>query len=432
MFVLLLFCANFAVFKVFGRLAPFFAACCFAFCFTFGYRFNFMDYNSLVSTKHHARYALMTMYFFSGFVFATLFSRLPAIQQIYSFDYAHLGLPQLCMSVGSLLCMPVCANLANKYGSNRLTMMGYMVAFVFVLLPIMPSQFLLFPVCMAYGVFASLFDIAINGNSILVEKAYKRSILAKFHAIYYVGTCVGALVAIVFISFQLDASVHFSVASSLVVCELGFLRPFLMREKPKRENKAQGFHFMFPKGLLLFIAFIALFSRVIEGVVSSWSTQYMNQVIVLPENFAPVGLAVYAAFMAVGRFMGDSLRARYSEPFILMACSLTAMLGLALMVSSTNFYLSVSGLLVTGLGMSCLVPVIYSLSGSQPDVSPGTGIAMVNTISGTGFLFGPFMVGLIANAFGLRVSFFYVLMLGVCMFALSFIFWRIKGKNVEK
>ncbi len=391
-----------------------------------------MDYNSLVSAKHHARYALMTMYFFSGFVFATLFSRLPAIQQIYSFDYAHLGLPQLCMSVGSLLCMPVCANLANKYGSNRLTMMGYMVAFVFVLLPIMPSQYLLFPVCMAYGVFASLFDIAINGNSILVERAYKRSILAKFHAIYYVGTCVGALTAIVFISFKLDASIHFSVASTLVVCELCFLRPFLMRETPKKEVVAKGFHFLFPKGLLLYIAFIALFSRVIEGVVSSWSTQYMNQVVTLPENFAPVGLAVYAAFMALGRFMGDMVRARYHEPFILMICSLVAMAGLGLMISSTSFPLSVLGLLVTGLGMSCLVPVIYSLSGTQPDVSPGTGIAMVNTISGTGFLFGPFLVGMIANAFDLRMSFFYVLMLGVGMSCLSFFFWRIKGKPTSK
>lgn len=391
----------------------------------------FMDYSSIVSARHYARYALMTMYFFSGFVFATLFSRLPAIQEIYSFNYAQLGLPQFCMSMGSLLCMPICANLANKYGSNRLTMMGYMVAAVFILLPIMPTEYpfkiFLFPVCMAYGVFASLFDIAINGNSILVEKAYKRSILAKFHAIYYVGTCVGALVAILFISFNLPASIHFCVASVLVVCELAMLRPFLLHEKPKKEVASQGFHFLFPKGLLLFIAFIALFSRVVEGVVSSWSTQYMNQVIELPKNLAPVGLAVYAAFMASGRFCGDFLRSRYHEPFILMCCSAMAMVGLILMVSSTTFILSVAGLLVTGLGMSCLVPVIYSLSGTQPDVSPGTGIAMVNTISGTGFLFGPFLVGMIANAFGLRISFVYVMSLGVTMFILASIFWKIKG-----
>ncbi len=391
-----------------------------------------MDYNSIVNARHYARYALMTLYFFSGFVFATMFSRLPAIQQIYQFDDAHLGLFQLFMSVGSLCCMPVCANLANKYGSKRLTMMGYMVAFLFVLLPIMPSQYMLFPVCMVYGAVVSLFDIAINGNSILVEKAYKRSILAKFHAIYYVGTCVGALAAILFISFGASVEIHFSVAAVLVVCELSMLRPFLLRERPKKEVKGEGFKLMFPKGLLLFIAFIALFSRVIEGVVSSWSSKFMNDVVELDENFAPIALAVFAAFMAIGRFGGDFVRARYHEPFILLGCSVIALVGLGLMVLTTSFYLSITGFLITGIGMSCLVPVIYSLSGSQPDVSPGTGIAMVNTISGTGFLFGPFLVGIIANSFGLRTSFVYIMGLVVGMLCLSSIFWKLKGKPTAK
>lgn len=391
-----------------------------------------MDYSSIVSARHHARYALMTLYFFSGFVFATMFSRLPAIQTIYSFDDAQLGLFQFFMSIGSLCCMPICANLANKYGSKRLTMMGYVVAALFCLLPVMPSKYLLFPLCMLYGAVVSLFDIAINGNSILVEQAYKRSILAKFHAIYYVGTCVGALVAIVFISFHVSADLHFSFASMLVVTELAILRPYLMRERPKKDASGGGFKFMFPKGLLLFIAFIAWFSRVIEGVVSTWSTKFMNDVVSLDENFAPIALAVFAAFMAIGRFCGDYIRSRFHEPFILFCCSVVAMVGLALMVSSTNFFLSLFGFLITGLGMSCLVPVIYSLSGSQPGVSPGTGIAMVNTISGTGFLFGPFLVGIISKSFGLRTSFVYIMGLGVGMFILATMFWNIKGKPKSK
>lgn len=387
---------------------------------------------SLHSARHYARYALMTLYFFSGFVFATLFSRLPSLKEIYEFNFTRLGLIQFCMSIGSLLCMPVCANLANKYGSGKLTKVGYILAFIFVLLPIMPSEYILFPICMAYGMTASLFDIAINGNSILVEHAYKRSILSKFHAIYYVGTLVGALVAILFLSLEISTAAHFSVASILVVCELSIMRPFLIREKPNKHVSAQKFKLLFPKGVLLLIAFFALFSRVIEGVVSSWSTTYMNQVIELTQNLAPVGLAVYASFMAVGRFMGDVVRSRFSEPYILLVCSFITVVGLGLMVCSTSFFLSVSGIFVTGLGMSCIVPIIYSLAGSQSDVSPGTGIAMVNTISGTGFLFGPFLVANIADAFGLRVSFFYVWCLSVSMFVLASVLWVKKGKPKKK
>ncbi|MBP7780606.1 MAG: MFS transporter [Paludibacteraceae bacterium] len=385
--------------------------------------------SSLVDTKHHARYALLTIYFFSGFVFATLFSRMPALRDIYHLDYAQMGLLPFCMSIGSLVCMPFCANLANKYGSNRLTEMGYVVAMLFILLPIMPSVYLLYPLCMIYGAVASIYDIAINGNSILVENSYKRAILSKFHAIYYVGTSLGALFSILFISFHVSLPVHFSVASIFVFCELSVVRPFLLKERPKRQAAAEPFHLLFPKGLLLLLAFVALFSRVIEGGLNNWSTTYMNSVISLPQNLAPVGLAVYAAFMAVGRFFGDIIRNRYSSPFIIMVCAMCTVVGLGVMIMSTTVALSMSGLLFCGLGMSCLVPVIYSMGGSQADVSPGTGIAMINTVSGTGFFFGPYIIGLIGNWKGLRMSFMYVLLLGCAMLFLSFLLWNKSGRT---
>ncbi len=384
--------------------------------------------------KNHARYALMTMYFFAGFTFATLFSRMPALKIIYNFNFTGLGLMELSMSIGGLLIMPVCSNLANRYGSKNLTAMGFVVATLFALIPIMPSKYLLFPVCMAYGMFVSLFDIAINGNSILVEKAYKRSILSKFHAIYYVGTLTGALVAILFLTFNIPTWAHFSTVSICIFTELTLLRRFMIRERPKKNPTDKKFRLLFPKGILLLIAFFALFSRVIEGVVSTWSTTYMNEVITLPQNLAPVGLAVYASFMAIGRFMGDIVRSRYSETYILVVCSVITIIGLGLFASAASFGdaafgISVVALFITGLGMSCVVPIIYSQAGSQPDVTPGAGIAMVNTISGTGFLFGPFMIANIADAFGLRVSFIYVWTLSIAMGILATILYKLKMRN---
>ena len=53
--------------------------------------YNKMDQNysaaELRLAKNHARYALMTMFFFAGFTFATLFSRMPALKIIYDFNF---------------------------------------------------------------------------------------------------------------------------------------------------------------------------------------------------------------------------------------------------------------------------------------------------------------------------------------------------------
>jgi hypothetical protein len=57
---------------------------------------------------------------------------------------------------------------------------------------------------------------------------------------------------------------------------------------------------------------------------------------------------------------------------------------------------------------------------------------MVNTISGTGFLFGPFLIANIADIFGLRVSFVYVWTLSIAMGILATILWRRNGKPKHK
>ena len=56
------------------------------------------------------------------------------------------------------------------------------------------------------------------------------------------------------------------------------------------------------------------------------------------------------------------------------------------------------------------------------------GLAMVNTVSGTGFLFGPVVIGFIADASSMRVSFLYVLGLVFGMMLLSAILKRKTAK----
>lgn len=379
---------------------------------------------TISKTKRHARKALLSQYFFMGFIFATLFSRFPSVQEHYGLSIAELSMMPFCMSIGSLLMMPFCGHLAAKYGSKKLSAMGYVYMALFALLMLMPSNFLIYPFCMIYGVFVSLTDIAINANSIIVEKAYKRPIIGLFHALFYVGAGAGAVLSIACLTFGVSVVVHFLMVSVISLVQFYFVRTFFLKETPSQEDRPQKFKLLLPKGILLLIAFIALCGRIIEGSVSDWSTVYMKEIITLEENVAPIGLLIYASFIAFGRFFGDAIRKRFSEPSILLGCSFLAMLGLGVMIMKTDLYFAVAGLFISGLGLSCLVPIIYSLAGNNGEVSPGTGIAMVNTISGTGFLFGPFVIGMIAEKYDMHISFIYIFALAVILFVLSAIFWK--------
>jgi putative effector of murein hydrolase LrgA (UPF0299 family) len=57
---------------------------------------------------------------------------------------------------------------------------------------------------------------------------------------------------------------------------------------------------------------------------------------------------------------------------------------------------------------------------------------MVNTISGTGFLFGPFVIGVVADLYGMRASFVYILLLAIIMTILTWQYRRIEQRGSEK
>lgn len=378
-----------------------------------------MQTNSLTRTKQNARRALLAQYFLMGFVFSSLLSRHPGIMDIYGMSMTQLSLTMFFMSIGSALVMPFCGYLQGKYGCKRLSAMGYVYMAMLPLLAVMPNIVVLYLYCMLYGASVAITDVSINGNSIIVEHAYKRPIIALFHAFFYVGMCGGATLGILFMTLGISVFSHLSIISVGALCVFYYIRTFFLKETPSQNYSSGGFRFLFPKGILLLIAFIALMGRVVEGGVSDWSTVYMKKVIDFSENMAPAGLAIYSAFMAFGRFFGDEVRRRYSSATILLGSCVITAIGITLLVSSLQAWLSIAGLLVSGVGLSCLVPVIYSMAGDQKDVTPAMGLAMVNTISGTGFLFGPFVIGLIADVSSMRVSFLYVLGLVLIMMVLS-------------
>ena len=381
----------------------------------------------LTKAKKNARRALLVQFFLMGFIFASMTSRFPAIQELYALNTAQLGFILFWISVGEMGMMPFCAYLVGRYGCKKLSAMGYIFIALSPLIVCMPNLVSLYILCVLYGVFFALMDVAVNANSILIEKAYKRPIISLFHAFFYVGVCSGALLSILFLAMKIAVTWHLLLVAVLAMIVFYYIRTFFLKETPSKENITRELKFFFPKGILLLIAFIALCGRIVEGSIFDWSTVYMKTIVNLSETMAPAGLAIYSAFIAFGRFFGDSIRKRYREPAILLGCCILTATGLMIMIAGTKIYFAIAGLFISGIGLSCLVPIIYSLAGNQKNVTPGMGLAMVNTISGTGFLFGPFIIGLIADAFDMRVSFFYVLCLSLVMTSLTLFLKRRSG-----
>jgi MFS family permease len=77
-----------------------------------------------------------------------------------------------------------------------------------------------------------------------------------------------------------------------------------------------------------------------------------------------------------------------------------------------SIYLKVIGCFITGIGISTVVPLIYSQAGNQKEIMPSMAIAGVSTIAYIGFLLGPVLIGYLSNFVGLDKALFLIVILG--------------------
>jgi MFS family permease len=196
-------------------------------------------------------------------------------------------------------------------------------------------------------------------------------------------------------------------------------RYYLIHDKPAQKT-VEGPAFRLPNAAMVSIGVIAFCCMLGEGAMADWSTNYMENIAQADPALAPLGLSAFALAMTIGRLLGDGARVKYGDRNLMMACGIVATAGLGCTVIFIHPFAVIAGLFIVGIGLSAIVPIAYSVAGHTKDLPPGVGLAMVTTVGYSGFLFGPPIIGFVANWQSLRVGFGLVIALFMVMTFLSF------------
>jgi MFS family permease len=377
-----------------------------------------------------SRLAVKIVFFLNGFVHANLFSRLPRVQDMYHISNGTIGFVLLASSLGAVLAMPFTGWFIINFGSKRITIFG--VLFYCVLIPITPLLvwpglpglvFLFF----LMGVSAGMMDVAMNAQAVLVEKQLQKPIMTSFHALFSIGMMIGAACGSLFAEINTSLFTHFSIVTgvSVIICLIA--RYYLIHDKPEVRD-AEGPAFRLPNAAMVSIGVIAFCCMMGEGAMADWSTNYMENIARADKGIAPLGLSAFALAMTIGRLLGDNARLRFGDRRLMLVCGTIATLGIFTVVLFIHPMAVIAGLFAVGLGLSVIVPISYSLAGHEKNLPPGVGLAMVTTVGYTGFLFGPPMIGLIAQWQNLRIA---LLVVGVMLLFMTFLSHLRKPEQVK-
>ena len=97
-------------------------------------------------------------------------------------------------------------------------------------------------------------------------------------------------------------------------------------------------------------------------------------------------------------------------------------MGIFILLISNYITAMVLGCFISGLGISIIVPIIYSAAGNSKQATPSVAIAGVSTIAYVGFLIGPVLIGYLSDLFTLRKALVLLIILGMLTSLISLLF----------
>jgi len=322
---------------------------------------------------------------------------LPGVQQATGASKGALGVAMLFVSVGSIPVMFFVAPRAiDRFGARAVAVgcAGFGVA---TLLPglatTLPTLVLALLLC---GMGSGLVDVSINANVGRIENATGRRLQPLAHGTYSVGVLVGAVGA----GFARNGGVgREPILIAVAVC-IG-LTALAVAGDHARVHAEHSSGFRFARGLVL-IGIVGAVAFIVEGGIESWSALFLERQLDARPAVSGLGPGVFGGSMAIGRFFGQAA-GRFSDRALLGGGAVLAMVGCSVAAAAPNAPIGLVGFALAGAGISLNAPIVFGFAGRRRDA--GTAVATVTTIGYLGLLVGPALVGGIAQATSLRVSF---------------------------
>ncbi|QDA60476.1 MFS transporter [Hymenobacter jejuensis] len=369
---------------------------------------------TLAASPTQARIAITVFFLVSGFGFSTWASRIPTIQHQLGLNDAQLGGVLLALPIGLMLTLPVTSFLLQRFSSRQVMVVGAVLYnLALALLGFAAHTWQLVVLLFCFGSSRNLLNISVNAQSVGVQALYNRSIIATFHGMWSVAGFAAAAVGAVVVGASVPTAYHFvGVGMLLTGLALAFF-PRTLDILPTPQSQKSGF--TLPDKTLLKFGFIAFASMACEGTMYDWSGIYFQKAVHAPKAIATAGFAIYMIAMTVGRFTGDWLVGRLGIKRMLRSSGLLIAAGLLLAALLPTPVAAGLGFIMVGFGVSCVIPLVFSMAGKSPKMGSGSAIAAVSTVGYFGFLIVPPVVGFIANAANLRWSFAIMATLGAVM-----------------
>jgi fucose permease len=346
------------------------------------------------------RWATTGVFVVNGAAIGAWVAQIPWVQERFDLSKSAMGLVIVGMALAVILALPVAGQAIVRYGSERIVWVGGTALAFAIMLPVLAPH----PVLVAAGLFvlgasSATQDVAMNSHGVKVEKDLGRPIMSSLHAGWAFGGMAGAGFSAACSALGLDPRITVAITSLLLLALLYASASRIGHGSAAEGEETPGFTLP-PRGIVL-LAVLCLLLMVTEGAMADWGGLYLRQDLGASAAIAALAYSFFTAGMTVGRVVGDAINHRIGAVALLRWGALLTGVPLGAMLLIGQPAVALLGLFLVGLGVANGVPLMFSAAGRQPDTAPGPGIAAVSSMGSLGFLAGPPVIGVLADAISL-------------------------------
>lgn len=365
-----------------------------------------------MSTSNRVRaafYATLVIFAANGLGFASWASRIPEVSRELKLDNAQLGALLFVAAVGSLIALPLSGPLAARVGTRKTAYIGgaiFASGAVTLGLGLFAASVPLSAIGLfLFGAGNGVWDVAQNLEGAAVEVQMRRSVMAKFHAVFSAGAFLAAMIGAGLSALHVPVAWHLAgVGVVVLVTVIIAPRYFLADPHPNPSGALEAkshSRTAWVEARTLLIGLVVLGAALTEGSANDWIAKAAVEGL---GQQAWAGSLIFAAFilsMTAVRFFGGRLIDRYGRLPVLYVSMGSAIIGLLLFSLSPWLWMALLGVVLWGAGAALGFPTGMSAAADDP-ARAARRVSVVSTIGYVAFLAGPPAIGFLAQHVHIR------------------------------
>ena len=187
---------------------------------------------------------------------------------------------------------------------------------------------------------------------------------------------------------------------------------------------------LFKDRSLLILAFMLFFQSAFEGIFNNWTTTFLQRERLFTEADALLVLNVYVIGLTVTRILLARLLRIGNEKLILYGSIISLLAGALLMMFFGVHLVVYAGAALLGIGTAAVFPVLLSFVSEMYQELRGTAFSVVIFIAVFGNILMNFMMGYLADRFGIS-TYPVVLLICIVMIFLIFIYREFQNRSLK-